>query len=93
MRTVFNLARCPGFLEVPPWEEWQGVSEICNKESCRCGSLFCRHVHGAASSIPDCMELERKSQGCGTLVLVLADWGVLRLRRVGEVLNKGNLPC
>lgn len=26
MRTPFNLARPPGFLEVPPWEEWRGVS-------------------------------------------------------------------
>ncbi|CAM9966701.1 unnamed protein product [Scytosiphon promiscuus] len=35
LRAAYNLSPPPGYVKVPCWEEWRGVTAFCDKEGCR----------------------------------------------------------
>lgn len=58
LRAAYNLTRPPAGLQVPPLEEWRGVSMFCHKSRCRCEVFFffAGHVvavdHCSANRLP-----------------------------------------
>ena len=55
LRASYNSARLAGSLPAPPFEEWRGISDVCDRAGCRYrGSLSFKMFPTFATSPIDC---------------------------------------
>ena len=45
LRAAYNPVRPAGCPPAPPFEDWRGMSDICDHAYCRCTNYICCHVH------------------------------------------------